>query len=98
MYETINETINVFVNFTTKGAEPLCFSWKNNDYNVTSINFRHKSKIGNHDVFHYAVTANNETYKLTFDPTTLEWTLDEIYLDTNFKTAKSLNQKQRRYF
>lgn len=98
MYETINESINVFANFTTKGAEPLCFSWKNNDYNITSVNFKHKSKKGDHDVFHFAVTANNETYKLTFDPTVLEWTLDEIYLDKSFKTAKSLNQKYIKSF
>lgn len=94
MYTSINETINVFANFTNKGAEPLCFTWKNNDYKVTQINFIHKSKKGDHPIYHFAVTANNETYKLTFDPNLLEWKLDEIYLEKDYQTAKSLNQRQ----
>lgn len=93
MYTTIGETINVFANFSPKGAEPLCFTWKNNDYNINSINFTHKSKDGDHYLFHYAVSANNETYKITFDPNTLLWTLDEIYLDSDFSTSRSLNDK-----
>lgn len=93
MYEKINEPIEVFATFSKKGTEPICFTWNRQDYNITSVNFRHKSNNGSHPVYHFAVTSNNETYKLTFDPIDLNWTLDEVYLDTSFKTVDSLNDK-----
>ena len=94
MYTKINEQIEVFANFTTKGTEPICFSWRNNDYSIKSIDFKHSSKIGNKKVFHFSVNANNETYKITFHASDLLWILDEIFLDKGFETTNSLNDKK----
>lgn len=91
MYVLVNEPVEVFANFNKKGAEPICFSWKNTDYNITSINFKHYSKDGDKKIYHFAVTANHETYKLIFDPTTLVWRLEEVYLENDFKEVKTLN-------
>lgn len=95
MYTKVNEQIEVFANFNKRGAEPICFSWKNNDYNITSVNFRHHSKVGDKKIFYFAVTANQETYKLIFDPIDLTWILEEVYLDNDFSSVNTLNDRHR---
>lgn len=83
MYESIHEPIQVFAEFTEKGPKPYLFKWKNRSYKITAVNFIHTSKEGSKSLFHFSVSADTNTYKLTFDPATLVWTLDEIFMDAD---------------
>ncbi len=93
MYELINEPIQVFAEFTKKGPRPYLFKWKNRDYKIKTLNFVHTSKQGNKTLFHFSVSTDTNMYKITFDPTTLTWTLDEIHMDIDFNKSFSANDK-----
>lgn len=95
MYELIKDPIEVSAKFTQKGPEPKAFKWKNRVYKIKAVNFVHKSTDGKVTFYHFAVTANNETYKITFNNKDLTWILDEIYLEDLTKKYKKreLNDK-----
>jgi hypothetical protein len=91
MYELINEQIEVFVDFSGEGPVPIAFNWRGRNIQIELINFVHTSKLGGSKQFHYSVSTHTETYKITLNSETMDWTLNEIYLDSDFSTAKSLN-------
>ncbi len=91
MYELINEPVEVFVDFTPEGPVPIAFSWKHREYAIDSVDFAHASHTGSDKLYHFAVTAKNETYKITFNPNTVSWKLDEIY-EKNFVKNLSVNE------
>lgn len=93
MYELINESINVKVDFTKKQVTPLSFSWRNKDYKISTIELTYTSKKGASELFHFSVTSKDNVYKITFNPKTLSWQLDEIFLNpTKLKHTLSVNE------
>ena len=91
MYEPINDPIEVFVDFSSEGPVPIAFNWRGRNFQIELINFVHTSRLGDSKQFHYSVSTHTETYKITLDSETMDWTLNEIYLDSDFPTAESLN-------
>lgn len=95
MYELINEPIEVFAAFTKQGIEPICFTWRDKEYDVKSINFIHTSKSGDTKLIHFAITSGADTYRITLDSTYFSWRLEEIYTLDGLESFLSLNDKQK---
>jgi ribosomal protein L24E len=93
MYEPINEPIQVRADFTNRGPKPKSFIWKNRKYEIREIEFSYTALKGDTKMFYFSVSTETETYKIFFNPKTLNWTLEEIFLNTNFSTSKNLNEK-----
>ena len=91
MYELINDQIEVFVDFSGEGPVPIAFNWRGHNFQIEVINFVHTSKLGGSKQFHYSVSTQTETYKITLDSESMDWILNEVYLDSELPTAESLN-------
>lgn len=85
MYTQINENIQVYTNFSLGSVEPLCFTWRNKDYNISKINFHYTSKKGATKKHHFSVCAESpDSYNITFDTERLTWVLEDICLTNQY--------------
>lgn len=80
MYEDIDEPIEVATHFKEGEARPLAFRWQSRLFKVNKINLCHKFRLGNNLIYSYSVsTESGDNFKISFNPNTLSWTLDQIY-------------------
>lgn len=80
MYEEVGELIETAVHFKSGRADPLAFRWQNSLFKVDKINLCHKARLGNNLIYSYSLsTASGDNFKISFNPNTLSWTLDQIY-------------------
>lgn len=84
--EKIGEPVRVAVDFVpatgTTGAKvmPLAFVWGGRKYIAKKLNLRYKRQLGNRWVWCFAVSDEANSYVLQYDPETLIWLLEEVYL------------------
>ena len=83
MYDHINETVEVLVDFRWPRVKPTLIRWNNRNYPIESVNFVHNAKEGTTRMFYFTVsdTGQANTFKLRFNTESLEWRLLEIYSD-----------------
>lgn len=79
MYEEIKEQVVAIVVFKNGHALPYSFSWRGRKYQVDNINLEHLEQRGNTLLFCFSVTADGNTYELSFDNQNLIWTLEKIW-------------------
>lgn len=80
MYEDIDESIEVATHFKEGKAHPLAFRWQSRLFKVNKINLCHKFRLGNSLIYSYSVsTESGSNFKISFNPSTLSWVLDQIY-------------------
>jgi hypothetical protein len=74
----IGEPVQVVVSFAPRKLCIQSFSWEGRSYTVSSINLFHIAKDGDGKLYHFAVTAQDNSYELIFNPFTLDWHLGGI--------------------
>lgn len=79
MHQTINEPIDVLVNFKNKKTIPLVFKWKNEKRKIETVCMTYTAKTGRGDCCYYSVTAGGDYFKLCFDAGKRLWFLKEVY-------------------
>lgn len=81
MYEQINEPIQVATLFKNGELKPLKFLWQGREFAIRSINLAYSRFEGRSKMYYFAVSDNNNYFKLQFNSDNLIWTLLESYVD-----------------
>jgi hypothetical protein len=84
--EKIGEPVRIAVDFVPANAgsgpkvTPLAFVWGGRKYRVQKLNLRYKRQLGHRWVWCFAVSDEANSYVLQYDPETLGWLLEEVYI------------------
>lgn len=74
----IDENIRVGAAFDNRIAFPIWFMWRKRYYKIKKINFTWNSRNGITKIHHYAVSDEANMYEISFNSSTLEWTLCKV--------------------
>jgi len=74
----IEEPIKVVASFSPSKFKVHFFNWRDRTYQVESMNLFHIERDGNKKLYHFAVTAQGNSYELVYNPVTLDWQLGDI--------------------
>ena len=84
MREGLNEPVSVLAGYSEKDKKfrPLILTWKGIDYRLGKVDFYHKTKKGLVTLHHFSLSDRKSSvyFKLVFDATTLNWTLQEYMM------------------
>ncbi len=72
--QTISEEVNVILSNNT----PISMSWRNRDYKITKVGFRHDFYEGKILIHMFSVLSGDLFLKLKFNTKYLKWNLMEI--------------------
>ncbi len=81
MYQTIHETVRVAGVFHCASFKPVWFEWNQRMLKIQKVTFVSNYKQGLVKSKIYSVVADDNTYHLTFDLNTLDWTLENVWID-----------------
>lgn len=81
MYEEIGELIEAIVIFKNGKLLPQSFIWKERKYLVEQVNLEHQKKQGTSTLFCYSVSAQGNSYELSFDNVNLIWKLERLWTE-----------------
>jgi hypothetical protein len=81
MFEQINEPIQVATLFRDGELKPLKFLWKGREFLVKTINLAYSAFEGRSKIYYFAVSDQNNYFKLQFNSDSLVWTLLESYVE-----------------
>ena len=83
MYDHINETVEVLVDFRWPRVQPKLIRWNQRNYPIERIDFVHTAKEGETRMYYFTVSdiGSANVFKLQFNTESLEWRLLEIYTD-----------------
>ena len=79
MYEKIKEPIDVLVTFTGKRIVPLFFRWGRKKYKIDKVNLVHATRQGSDVLYFFNVSNDSNYFKLCFNNSSLNWTIEEVY-------------------
>ena len=79
MLEIINQPIQVQALFSKGILKPLKFTWRQTDYLVDKVVFRHLQRNGRALLHYFSIESNQVIYELVFNNQTLGWQLLKIY-------------------
>lgn len=79
METIVGEKVKVGAVFDTKMINPRWFIYRNVRREIKEVNYRWKSRTGETMVSYFSVSDGSASYLLSFNHTTLEWTLEKIY-------------------
>jgi hypothetical protein len=81
MREGLNEAVSVLSIYSKdkKIFKPAILTWNKVDYRLGKVDFYHKTKKGAVTLHHFSLTDKAETtyFKLVFNASNLNWTLEE---------------------
>jgi hypothetical protein len=79
--EGLHEPVSVLSIYSQKLKifKPEILTWDNIDYRLGKVDFYHKTKKGAVTLHHFSLADKEETtyFKLVFNATSLNWTLEE---------------------
>jgi len=75
----LNEQITVLAKFKNGVVTPLLFKLQNRTYKIESIDLKYRYREGNVDFYSYSVSAQGNSYKITYNARELTWKLEEIF-------------------
>jgi hypothetical protein len=81
MYEEINDPIQVASLFKDGELKPLKFLWHGKEFAVKAINLAYSRFEGRAKIYYFAVSDQNNYFKLRFNSDDLVWTLLESYVE-----------------
>ncbi len=94
MRESLDEPVSVvwYYNAKLRHMQPHIVSWNGQDYRLGKIDFWHKTKVGDTVIHHFSIAdlAGQVYFKLAFDTSNLQWTLEE------YMTAQDMVMEYRR--
>ena len=80
----LNEPVSVLSIYSKKLHifKPAILNWNNIDYRLGKVDFYHKTKKGAVTLHHFSLTDKDEStyFKLVFNATNLNWTLEEYMM------------------
>ena len=65
--------------FNGQQVKPLFFKWNSREYTVTKINMVHSTREGRDKIYYFSVIDNANYFKLKYNSSTLQWSLEETY-------------------
>lgn len=81
MREDKDEPVSVLAGYSSKFKrfQPLVVTWNNVDYRLGKVDFYHKTKSGTTMLHHFSMSDKQSQvyFKLKFNASTLNWTLQE---------------------
>jgi hypothetical protein len=81
MREGLDEPVSVvwYYNAHRRQLQPHLLSWNNRDYRLGKIDFWHKTTKGKTLIHHFSIADEDGQayFKLAFDTSTLQWTIEE---------------------
>lgn len=80
MTEKVNEKIDVITIYKRLGSKifPYKIRWNGRDYFIKKIGYHHKVRQGR-IIFHiFSVSSDTLAFRLSHNPETLSWTLEEV--------------------
>ncbi len=81
MLEEVNEPIEVVAVFQGNKFEPYKFLWNGREIKIKQVNLAYSNWDGRSKIYYFAVSDNNNYFKLKFDTDKLTWTLLETYVE-----------------
>lgn len=81
MLETINEPIEVEVDFLKEKVLPRKFCWSGKVYELKKLTLVHAKRQGREKIYYFSVSDGINFFRLAFNAGNLEWRLDEMYVD-----------------
>lgn len=81
MYEQINDPVQVAAVFKNGNLTPLKFMWNGREYSVRAVNLAYSKYEGRAKVYYFAVSDNNNYFKLRFNADDFSWVLSETYVE-----------------
>jgi hypothetical protein len=81
MYEQVNDRVQVASVFKDGGITPLKFMWNGREFPVKTINLAYSGFEGRSKIYYFAVSDQNNYFKLQFNSDNLVWTLLELYVE-----------------
>jgi hypothetical protein len=81
MFEEINDPIQVATVFAGGEIKPLKFLWHGKEFLVKKVNLAYSRFEGRAKVYYFAVSDQNNYFKLQFNSDNLIWTLLESYIE-----------------
>lgn len=75
--QKVIEPIKVLASFSEASIRIHFFNWRDRIYRVETANLFHIARDGQTKRYHFAVSSNGNDYQIAFNPTTLEWQLEE---------------------
>ena len=79
MHETINEPVDVLVDFAGAKVKPLEIRWNKRIYPIASVNLVHATHEGEKRVYFFSVSDQAHMFTLKLYPELLQWTLVSVY-------------------
>ncbi len=80
--ESINEPVEVRVDFCGTRVVPRAIYWNKRLYPIRSVNMVHHTSQGERQLFYFSVSDQTNYFKLEFDTSSLQWRLMEMYSDS----------------
>lgn len=82
----INESIKVYAVYNEPRScrapherlQPVAFHWRNRRYRVREITYVWRESRGESELYHFAVTADDNVYELCYETRSLNWTLARV--------------------
>lgn len=79
--EIVNEPIEVVAIFGSEKVLIWKFLWQGREFPISKVNLMYSSREGRSKLYYFAVSDNNNYFKLQFDTDNLKWTLLESYVE-----------------
>lgn len=74
----LEEPINVWTLFKGNTVTPHVFFWRDRKIRIDAVNLVHTSKEGTAILYHFAVSAGGNFYRLRFDLSKMKWFLEMV--------------------
>ena len=74
----IGEAVKVMAVFEGSAVRPVKFRWKENVYHVSEVTYSWQSRSGADTIHHFSVTAGVDLFELTYNKTTMDWSLENV--------------------
>ena len=76
--ESLNERIEVLVNFKHARIFPKSFIWHEKEYLIESITYNWQERLGQALINYFSVSCNGQLYQLSFNNFTFHWQIDKV--------------------
>ena len=74
----VGEPVRVLASFDHGKIDIHFFCYRERIYKVKKLNLFHIKKDENEQIYNFAVSCENNSYAISYNPMTLEWRLEEI--------------------
>ena len=75
------ENIEVIAIFDKNTARPYAFRWTGKKFIVEKINLTYAKRVGRDKVLYYAVSAEGNSFTLSFNANEMSWTMEDAYFE-----------------